>query len=47
MINQNNENKNKKQNISNFQLDLNQKIGKNKFICGNKYLVGNKYYHLI
>ena len=44
---QNNENKNKKQDISNYQIDLNQKIGKNKLICGNKYLVGNKYYHLI
>ena len=47
MNNQTNENKNKKQDISNFQIDLNQKIGKNKILCGNKFLVGNKYYHLI
>ena len=43
----NNENKNKKQDISNYQVDLNQKIGKNKLLCNNKFLVGNKYYHLI
>ena len=41
------ENKNKKQDISNYQIDFNQKIGKNKLVCGNKLLVGNKYYHLI
>lgn len=42
------ENKNKKQDISNYQIDFNQKIGKNKLVCGNKlFLVGNKYYHLI
>ena len=39
------ENKNKKQDISNYQIDFNQKIGKNKLVCGNKLLVGNKYYH--
>ena len=47
MNNQANENKNKKQDIANYQIDLNQKIGKNKILCGNRYLVGNKYYHLI
>lgn len=41
------DNKNKKQDISNYQIDFNQKIGKNKLVCGNKLLVGNKYYHLI
>ena len=46
MNDENNDIKNKKQDLSNLKIDLNQKFGKNKLICGNKCIVGNKYYHL-
>ena len=44
---ENPKNKNRKKDISELQLNPNQRIGNTKVLCDKKIVVGNKYYHLI